>query len=114
MFYGLGYIIGNIMTMVTFLSTNKISRTKNSMCIRCHFYLGPALGSALYIHGGFTLPFISVGTFGLVIAIVLLFMVPDLQSDRDDSLIKDSTVLTMKGILTVGILLPYILIETVV
>ena len=49
-----------------------------------------------------------------MIAVVLLFMVPDLQSDRDDSLIKDSTVLTMKGILTVGILLPYILIETVV
>ena len=31
MFYGLGYIIGNIMAMFTFLSTNtdKISRTKN-------------------------------------------------------------------------------------
>ena len=84
------------------------------MCIRCHFYLGPALGSALYIHGGFTLPFISVGTFGLVIAVVLLFMVPDLQSDRDDSLIRDTTVLTIKGILTVGILLPYIMIETAV
>ena len=49
-----------------------------------------------------------------MIAIVLLFMVPDLQSDKDGPLIRDSTVLTMKGILTVGILLPYILIETVV
>ena len=84
------------------------------MCIRCHFHLGPALGSALYIHGGFTLPFISVGAFGLMIAVVLLFMVPDLQSDRDDSLIRDTTVLTIKGILTVEILLPYIMIETAV
>ncbi len=49
-----------------------------------------------------------------MIAVVLLFMVPDLQSDRDDSVIRDTTVLTIKGILTVGILLPYIVIETAV
>ena len=68
------------------------------MCIIVHFVEGPALGSALYSLGGFPLPFLSVGTFGLIIAIALFFVVPDVQSNRDDSPDGDSKVLTLRGI----------------
>ena len=68
------------------------------MYITTHFDEGPALGSALYSLGGFPLPFLSVGTFGLIIAIALFFVVPDVQSNRDDSPDGDSKVLTLRGI----------------
>ena len=56
------------------------------------------MGSALYSLGGFPLPFLAVGTFGLIIAIALFFVVPDVQSNRDDSPDGDSKVLTLRGI----------------
>ena len=68
------------------------------MYIITYFDEGPALGSALYSLGGFPLPFLSVGTFGLIIAIALFFVVPDVQSNRDDSPDGDSKVLTLRGI----------------
>ena len=68
-----------------------------------NFHEGPALGSALYSLGGFPLPFLSVGTFGLIIAIALFFVVPDVQSNRDDSPDGDSKVLTLRGISRVNI-----------
>ena len=68
------------------------------MYITTHFDEGPALGSALYSLGGFPLPFLAVGTFGLIIAIALFFVVPDVQSNRGDSPDDDSKVLTLRGI----------------
>ena len=72
------------------------------MYIITHFHEGPALGSALYSLGGFPLPFLSVGTFGLIVAIALFFVVPDVQSNRGDSPDDDSKVLTLRGIAKVS------------
>ena len=44
------------------------------------YALGPAIGGVLYDFGGFKLPFIAVGLFGLVIAIFLIFLLPGLNS----------------------------------
>ena len=63
----------------------------------CHIS-GPALGSALYSIGGFPLPFLSVGTFGLLVAIALYFVVPDVQANPNDSPDDDRKVLNLKGI----------------
>ena len=60
--------------------------------------LGPALGSALYSYGGFPLPFLSVGIFGLLVAIALFFAVPDVQATKRDASDDDSNVLNMRGI----------------
>ena len=45
---------------------------------------GPALGSALYGLGGFTLPFLSVGSVTLLVAILLLFIVPNVKTEEKD------------------------------
>ena len=47
------------------------------------WHIGPALGSALYSLGGFSLPYLSVGTFGLLVAISLYFVVPDVQANQN-------------------------------
>ena len=46
--------------------------------------LGPAVGSALYDAGGFKLPFLSVGSVALAIAILLLFIIPNVRPDVRD------------------------------
>ena len=42
------------------------------------YSLGPAIGGALYEVGGFKLPFITVGSIALVMAITLIFLIPGL------------------------------------
>lgn len=42
------------------------------------------MGSALYGVGGFTLPFLSVGSVTLVVAILLLFIVPNVKMEEKD------------------------------
>ena len=39
--------------------------------------LGPALGSALYVAGGFTLPYLVVASMAFIMAIVLAVVVPN-------------------------------------
>ena len=64
--------------------------------------LGPPIGSYLYEHGGFTLPFTLCGTIAFLCAIGLLFSAPD-QSFYDDnnSLLRDDKILTFKILLKV-------------
>ena len=44
--------------------------------------LGPAVGSLLYSAGGFLLPFVVVGSIGLVVATALLILIPNVRSDE--------------------------------
>ena len=46
------------------------------------FNLGPAVGSALYQLGGFTLPFLVVGVWCSVSAIGLLFTLPNVNKNN--------------------------------
>ena len=46
--------------------------------------LGPVLGSSLYSLGGFLLPFVSVGSFGLILALCLFFTIPSGEYDKKD------------------------------
>ena len=71
------------------------------MHIKNHFALGPVLGSVLYSLGGFPLPFLSVGIFGLMISVGLIFVVPDVQSDEGDSTDNKGQVLTIISIIKV-------------
>ncbi len=48
------------------------------------FFSGPALGSALYSLGGFTLPFVSVGSATFLVAILLLIIVPNVTMEEKD------------------------------
>jgi hypothetical protein len=48
------------------------------------FFSGPALGSALYSLGGFTLPFVSVGSATFLVAILLLIIVPNATMEEKD------------------------------
>lgn len=50
------------------------------------YMIGPAIGSALYILGGFQLPFWVVGGIGVVISVALFFVVPKvLPGDSNNS-----------------------------
>ena len=42
---------------------------------------GPAIGSALFQIGGFLLPFLLVGSWCLIVAILQLFVLPDINVD---------------------------------
>ena len=48
------------------------------------------------------MPFLSVGTFGLLVAIALFFVVPDVQANKRDSPDDDSKVLNLRGIAKVA------------
>jgi hypothetical protein len=43
---------------------------------------GPALGSALYIAGGFTLPYVVVSLMAFLVAIILFCVVPKVTTDN--------------------------------
>ncbi len=66
------------------------------------FASGPALGSSLYIAGGFSLPFLVIGSLALVMAIVLAVVVPKIDSDEKDRLNSSkSTTLTFAALFSV-------------
>jgi hypothetical protein len=65
-------------------------------------FLGPALGSALYSLGGFTLPFISVGSVTLLIAIFLLIIVPNVTTEAKDKT-DGGKSLTFAGLIKVNL-----------
>ena len=46
------------------------------------YMLGPALGAFLYEAGGFKTPFWVVGSLGLLVAIGMIFLVPNVKSDE--------------------------------
>ncbi len=41
--------------------------------------MGPALGAALFSAGGFKLPFLVVGSIAVVIALTLIFVIPNIK-----------------------------------
>ena len=59
------------------------------------FYLGPVIGSGLYSLGGFLLPFVTIGSIGIILAICLFFAIPsgeyDIQEDCNDLKTKKLT-----------------------
>jgi hypothetical protein len=63
---------------------------------------GPALGSFLYELGGFTLPFLTVGSFALVMAVVLCIVVPPVRMDDRDADDADNKSLTFAKLARVG------------
>ena len=73
------------------------------------FNSGPAIGSFLYDVGGFPLPFFSTGALALLIAIMLVFSIPDVQSQSYESMEGNNKRLTMKGIAKVCISFRYFL-----
>jgi predicted MFS family arabinose efflux permease len=50
--------------------------------LNCNTFPGPAIGAFLYEIGGFKLPFFIVGSFGMVVATGLLFVIPNVKIDE--------------------------------
>ena len=70
------------------------------MLTKCFNELGPALGSALYGLGGFSLPFFSVGSVTLAVAVLLLIVVPSVETEKKDKTDGGKT-LTFAGLFRV-------------
>jgi hypothetical protein len=58
------------------------------------------LGSALYGLGGFSLPFFSVGSVTLAVAVLLLLVVPSVETEKKDKTDGGKT-LTFSGLFRV-------------
>ena len=69
------------------------------------YMLGPALGSVLYSLGGFLLPFLVFGSIGLIVALALLLVIPDVKSDG-----LWGKTLTFNELIKVGMLFPTLLL----
>ena len=54
-------------------------------CFGLGYMLGPAVGAALYEAGGFMLPFFSIGGLSTVLAISLVFTIPNLETVNTNS-----------------------------
>ena len=64
---------------------------------------GPAIGSALYSIGGFGVPFWTVGSLGLVCAVLIFFLLPSVKPKSTDSSYGNSKKhLTVKAIFSVS------------
>ena len=48
------------------------------------FYSGPVIGSGLYSLGGFLLPFVTVGSIGIILAICLFFAIPSGEYEKQE------------------------------
>ena len=59
------------------------------------FYSGPVIGSGLYSLGGFLLPFVTVGSIGISLAICLLFAIPSGEYEKLEES-KDTKTKTKK------------------
>jgi predicted MFS family arabinose efflux permease len=62
------------------------------------YMLGPAIGSALYSLGGFMLPFIAVGSFGVIVSVLMIFAIPNIKSD-EPSKKKEGKMLTYRALI---------------
>ncbi len=65
----------------------KIQRVLASAKLMCEWLLltlitGPALGSALFVAGGFTLPYVVVASSAFLVAIILAIVVPKVSIDE--------------------------------
>lgn len=75
MFFGLGYMMGkeNWSTFGLLLATKSIKTWI--------LPAGPALGAFLFEVGGYLLPFVLVGSIGLVVATGMVFLIPNVKSE---------------------------------
>ena len=48
------------------------------------YYSGPVIGSGLYSLGGFLLPFVTVGSIGIILAICLFFAIPSGEYEKQE------------------------------
>ena len=75
---------GAIISILLKLFPDKVSSILSwtEMFFGLGYMLGPALGAFLYEAGGFTLPFVLVGSIGIVVATGLLFVIPNVKVDE--------------------------------
>ena len=52
------------------------------------YMVGPALGALLYEAGGFIVPFVVVGSIGIVVATALLVFIPNVKSGDNEKQVK--------------------------
>ena len=64
---------------------------------------GPALGSALFIAGGFTLPYIVVSSMAFIMAIVLAIVVPKVKTDDKNDSNNQTKSVTFSAMVKVSI-----------
>ena len=71
---------GAIISIMMKLYPDKVATIMSwtEMAFGLGYSIGPAIGGALYDLGGFKLPFITVGSIALVMAIALIFLIPGL------------------------------------
>ena len=72
----------------------------NLFSLKC--YIGPVIGSGLYSLGGFLLPFVVVGSVGIVLAVCLFFAIPKGEyENRKDQNESNTKKLTWAGVFKV-------------
>lgn len=103
-----GAVVSILMKIYPSKVTTIMSWTE--MCFGMGYMLGPAVGSGLYMVGGFLLPFLVVGTWCLFIAVCIFFAIPSVKVDDKDGA-EEETVkmpLTLRDLAkSPSILLPY-------
>ena len=89
---------GAVLSILMKLFPSKVSTIMSwtEMFFGLGYMLGPALGSVLYNAGGFMLPFIVVGSIGLIVATALVFVIPNVKPDPVKA--KSEKSLTFKDI----------------
>ena len=67
-----------------------------------YLFSGPVIGSGLYSLGGFLLPFVTVGSVGIILAICLFFAIPggEYEKQNDHNELKAKR-LTWSGVFRV-------------
>ena len=74
--FGAGYTLGKLEYSLNLCTAYKTRRQ----------FAGPAIGSVLYSLGGFGVPFWTVGSVGLVCAVLIFFLLPSVKAkDNIDS-----------------------------
>ena len=74
----------------------------NNETLIMEYFLGPVIGSALYNLGGFLMPFVTVGSIGILLASCLLFVIPnDVHEKKVDNTINKKEKLSFSRIIKV-------------
>ena len=106
---GLGYILGTMFCSYSRIVKNWYKLYKclvlpeyENNLFSLKYYIGPVIGSGLYSLGGFLLPFVVVGSVGIVLAVCLFFAIPKGEyENREDQNESDAKKLTWAGVFKV-------------
>ncbi len=82
--------------MLIFPSRRASVNAYTEMCSGLGYMFGPALGSFLYIAGGFGLPFYVVGALILSTAVSLLFLIPKIDA-KEATAAKEAAIGKSEG-----------------